>query len=54
MNDDRDPLQILAETADPAVAARAMNKLAGAGFTDVPAIARSFGWHIDEENERAA
>lgn len=48
MNDDRDPLIILATTNDPKEAARMVSVLKAAGFTDVERIARDFGWQIEE------
>lgn len=46
---DRDPLQTLRTTTDPANAARALNELAAAGFTEPERIARDFGWHVEGE-----
>lgn len=50
MNENRDPLQILATTTDPKVAAWAMNQLSAAGFADVQSIALDFGWQLSEIN----
>ena len=49
MHDDRDPLQILMTTDDPATAARALNEIAAAGFTEPERIAADFGWHVERE-----
>jgi hypothetical protein len=46
MNDDSDPLLILATTKDPQVAGWAASQLEAAGFTNVEQIARDFGWEI--------
>ncbi len=49
MNDD--PLVVLRSTTDPAAAARAMNELIRAGFTDVEGIAADFGWRVPPRME---
>ncbi len=47
MIDDRDPLQILREATDPAVAVWALGELTRAGFADVAGIARDCGWDVE-------